>query len=145
MIVTNQVEFSEVFQTLNAIKEGDASKKECLVSIIGDFKEGKNSKSFLDELGRTFIVLGIEELFKYANSKDLQYIGKLTKEDWDNLATKNKGKLPRHLANHMTASAKREEISTNLSLKWDVSKKEIEKHLTPMARYITEGLIDVID
>ena len=33
----------------------------------------------------------------------------------------------------------------NLSIKWKKSEREIEKHIMPMAAYITEGFIDVLE
>ena len=32
-----------------------------------------------------------------------------------------------------------------LSKKWNVREGEVRKHITKMARYITEGIIDVIE
>ena len=32
-----------------------------------------------------------------------------------------------------------------LSNKWNIKEGEIRKHITKMARYITEGIIDVIE
>ena len=32
-----------------------------------------------------------------------------------------------------------------MSKKWNIKEGEIRKHITKMARYITEGIIDVIE
>ena len=32
-----------------------------------------------------------------------------------------------------------------ISNKWEISKREIDRYIMTMARYITEGIIDVID
>ncbi len=141
----SSLEFSEVYKLLNAIKEGDASKKEKLNAILSDYKEGVNAESFLHELGQKFLSIGIEELFSYTNSVDLQYIGHLTSEEWDALADKNNGEFPIHIANKMINSFKDNQFWTKLSSKWSTSRGEIEKHVRPMSRYITEGIIDVLE
>jgi len=143
--MTKPLEFSKVYKLLNAVKEGDESQKASLESILSEYKKGSNAESFLHELGQSFLYLGIEELFKYANSTDLQFIGKLTKEEWEGLAKENKGELPAHLANTMISFVKDNQLSTKLSFKWETSKREIEKHVMPLAAYITEGIIDVLE
>ena len=139
------LEFSNVFKLLNEIKEGDISKLESLNSILSEYKEGDNAESFLHELGQKFLNIGVEELFQYTNSKDLQFIGLITREEWDILAEKNKGELPVHIANKMINYFKDNQLLFKLSSKWDTSRGEVEKHVRPMARYITEGLIDVLE
>ena len=36
-------------------------------------------------------------------------------------------------------------IYKNISKKWNAREGEIKKHITRMARYITEGIIDVLE
>ena len=141
----NKIEFSEFYKLLNAIKEGDETKKENLCSVLSDFQEGRKSENFLNELGQKFISIGIDELFKYTNSTDLKFIGQLSKEEWEELADKNKGELPTYLANKMIAYVKENQFLEALCLKWSSSQREIEKHVMPMAAYITEGFIDVLE
>ncbi len=143
--MTTPLEFSDVYKLLNALKEGNASQQEFLNSILRDYKEGTNAESFLHELGQKFLVVGIEELFNYTNSIDLQFIGNITKEEWDELATKNNGELPVHLANKMINYCKEDQFLRKLASKWKSSNGQIEKHVRPMARYITEGIIDVLE
>ena len=40
---------------------------------------------------------------------------------------------------------KENQLSQKFSSKWNVNKGEVEKHVMPMARYITEGIIDVLE
>ena len=75
----------------------------------------------------------------------MKFIGQLSKEDWDELANKNKGELPPHIANKMISYVKENQFSKKLSSKWEKPKREVEKHVMPMAAYITEGLIDVLE
>ena len=143
--MTTPLEFSEFYKLLYAIKEGDESKKESLNSILSDFNEGQDAESFLHELAQKYLYIGLEELFKYTNSQNLKFIGQLTKEEWDDLAKTNNCDLPVHLANKMINFLKDSKLSDKLSAKWGISLGELEKHIMPMARYITEGLIDVLD
>jgi len=145
ILVTAPVEFSEAYKILNSVKEGDPTQKESLDSTLKEYKEGVNSESFLHELGQKFISIGVTEIFKYTNSIDLTSIGKLSKEQWEELATKNKDKLPKYLATSMTSYVKDNQLTKTLSLKWNTKEKEIKKHIKPMARYITEGLLDVLE
>ena len=119
--MTTQLEFSSVYKLLNAIKEGDESKKESLNAILKEFKEGESVESFLQELGQTYIYIGLEELFKYADSNDLKLIGQLSKEEWDKLATKNNCDLPVHLANTMINHVKENNLLEDLSIKWPLN------------------------
>ena len=143
--MTTQLEFSSVYKLLNAIKEGDKSKQESLNTILKGFKDGDAVENFLQELGQTYISIGLEELFKFADSNDLKLIGQLSKEDWDKLATKNNCDLPVHLANKMINHVKDNKLLESLSIKWKKPEREIEKHIMPMAAYITEGFIDVLE
>ena len=139
------LEFSKAYKLLNALKEGDESKKESLNLILSEYHKGENVESFLHELGQKFLYIGVQELFNYTNSTDMKIIGNLTKEEWDTLATKNKADLPIYLANTMINYFKDNQLVEALSAKWEKSIGEIEKHVRPMSRYITEGLIDVLE
>ena len=78
-------------------------------------------------------------------SKDLQKIGLIDKEGWEKLSEKNQQELPVYLANKMIEYIKENKKVKEMSKKWNVREGEIRKHITKMARYITEGIIDVIE
>ncbi len=143
--MSTQIEFSKFYKLLHEIKEGNETTKGSLQAILNEFKDGGNSKDFLQELGQNYLWIGVEELFKYSNSIDLTLIGQMSKEDWDDLANKNNCDLPVHLANKMINFVKENQITEKLSSKWGKSFREVEKHIMPMAAYITEGIIDVLE
>ena len=143
--MTDQIEFSSFYKLLNSIKEGEAEKISLLDEKISEFKNGINSKSFLEELGSIYIYIGITELYNFTNTKDIHSIGLLDKEKWENLSIENEQELPVFLANKMIAYVKENKKAKELSKKWNVREGEIRKHITKMARYITEGIIDVIE
>ena len=127
------VEFSEVYKTINAIKEGDESKKEALEKILQNYQNGEDAESFLHEIGQKFIVIGLEEVLTQTKSTDLKSISKLTNKEWTAIAYK------------MVEHANDNKLAKNLSSKWEKPRREIRKHFLSMARYITEGLIDSLE
>ena len=143
--MSDQIEFSSFYRLLNSIKEGDAEKISLLDEKISEFKNGINSKSFLEELGLLYLSIGITELYNFTKKKDLHSIGLIDKEEWESLSITNDQELPVFLANKMIAYVKENKKAKELSKKWNVREGEIRKHITKMARYITEGIIDVIE
>ena len=143
--MSDQIEFSSFYKLLNSIKEGESEKISLLDEKISEFKAGINSKNFLEELGLLYLSIGITELYNFTNKKDLNSIGLINKEEWENLSIKNEADLPIFLANKMIQYVKENRKAKEISKKWNVKEGEIRKHITKMARYITEGIIDVIE
>ena len=127
------VEFSHVYKIINSIKEGDTSKKSNLDEILNDYKDGKNADSFLHEMGQKFLTIGIEELLNKTDATDLQSVSELTNKEWT------------EIAQTMIAYARKNKLPKSLSAKWETPRREIDKHIINMARYITEGLIDSLE
>ena len=143
--MSDQIEFSSFYKLLNAIKEGESEKISLLDEKINEFKNGINSKSFLEELGSLYLSIGITELYNFTDKKDLHSIGQIDIAEWENLSIKNEQELPVYLANKMIKYVKNNKKAKDISMKWNVREREIKKHITKMARYITEGIIDVIE
>ena len=143
--MSDQIEFSSFYKLLNSIKEGKSEQIPLLDETINDFQNGNNSKSFLDELGSLYLYIGITELYNFTNTKDLQEIGLINKEGWETLSSTNQQELPVYLANKMIEYIKENKKVKEMSNKWNIKEGEIRKHITKMARYITEGIIDVIE
>ena len=143
--MSDQIEFSSFYRLLNSIKEGESEQTSSLDEKISDFKNGINSKSFLEELGSLYLSIGITELYNFTNKNDLYSIGLIDKEEWENLSEKNQEELPVFLANKMIKYVKENKKAKEMSKKWNIREGEIRKHITKMARYITEGIIDVIE
>ena len=143
--MSDQIEFSSFYRLLNSIKEGESEKTLLLDEKINEFKNGNSSKSFLDELGSLYLSIGITELYNFTNTKDLQEIGRIDKEGWETLSSTNQQELPVYLANKMIEYIKENKKVKEMSNKWNIKEGEIRKHITKMARYITEGIIDVIE
>ena len=143
--MSDQIEFSSFYKLLNSIKDGESEQISLLEEKINEFKNGNNSKSFLDELGSLYLTIGIAELYNFTNSKDLREIGLIDKEGWETLSSTNQQELPVYLANKMIEYVKENKKVKEMSNKWNIREGEIRKHITKMARYITEGIIDAIE
>ena len=143
--MSDKIEFSSFYRLLNSIKEGECEQIPLLDEKINEFKDGHNSKNFLDELGSLYLSIGITELYNFTNTKDLQEIGLIDKEGWENLSSTNQQELPVYLANKMIEYIKENKKVKEMSNKWNIKEGEIRKHITKMARYITEGIIDAIE
>ena len=143
--MSDQIEFSSFYKLLNSIKEGKSDQISLLDEKINEFKNGNNTKSFLDELGSLYLSVGITELYNFTKINDLQEIGRIDKEGWETLSSKNQQELPVYLANKMIEYIKENKKVKEMSNKWNIREGEIRKHITKMARYITEGIIDVIE
>ena len=143
--MSDQIEFSSFYRLLNSIKEGESEQLSLLDEKINAFKNGNNSKSFLDELGSLYLSVGITELYNYTNIEDLQEIGRIDRKGWETLSSTNQQELPVYLANKMIEYIKENKKVKEMSNKWNIKEGEIRKHITKMARYITEGIIDVIE
>ena len=143
--MSDQIEFSSFYKLLNSIKEGDSTKTSLLDEKINEFKNGVNSTNFLEELGSLYLSIGIQELYNFTNNTDLNSIGLIDKEEWEQLSIKNEEELPVYLANKMIQYVKENKKAKEISKKWNIREGEVKKHITKMARYITEGIIDVIE
>ncbi len=143
--MTKPVEFSKFYRVLNAAKDGEEGKAEELETMLEIFRKSEESDGPLHQLGETFLGIGIIELYKYAETDSIQEIGLIEKEEWEELSTKNDADLPPHLANSMIRFARKNNLSKKISSKWNISKREIDRNVMQMARYITEGIIDALE
>ena len=139
------IEFSSFYRLLNSVKEGDESQKELLEAELQKYKNGDLASSHLHELGQLFLFIGVSEIYKYTNEEDFNVIGNFSKEQWEALSDEKESGLPQYLANKMIKFSKNINIAKKISEKWKKPQREINKHTTQMARYITEGLIDVLE
>ena len=139
------VEFSKFYRVLNAAKEGEEGKSDELESMLKQYETSEESESPLHQLGEAFLYVGMMELYKYSRLQDMQAIGLLDTESWDNLAEENKADLPPLLANTMIRYSKSNKLSKKISARWGTPKRDIDNNIMQMARYITEGIIDALE
>ncbi len=143
--MTRPVEFSKFFKLLQIEKEGNSAIKKDIDALLTEFKNHQDCESALEELGQTYITLAYQEIFNYSEKGDLPTICLMDKSEWDILNDKNGIPLPQHLANTMISFAKKNKLVSKLSEKWATPRREIEKNINGMARYITEGFIEILE
>ncbi len=139
------VEFSSFYTLLEAVKNGEEGKSQELENILVEYKSATNAESPLDELGKIFCSVGISELYKYAESTDLALISKIEMGMWKELANSNGDPLHIYLSKAMINYAQDELVAEKMSTKWNIRERMIKKHFVKMSRYITEGILQVID
>ena len=145
MTVEAPIEFSSFYKILNAIKEGEEADAADLKKVLEEYRTGENAHSHLHQLGQLFIWVGISKLYEYTNNNDIKAIGAMDRERWQQLAEKNDDELPQFLAKEMSDYVKKNESIKTISQRWGKSKGDVRKHITKMSRYITEGIIDVLE
>ena len=145
MTVEAPIEFSSFYKILNAIKEGEEADTAALKEILREYRTGENATSHLHQLGQLFIWIGMSKLYEYTNNNDIKAIGAMDRERWQQLAEKNDDELPQFLAKEMSDYVKKNESIKTISQRWGKSKGDVRKHITKMSRYITEGIIDVLE
>ncbi len=145
--MSNSVEFSEFFKIINDIKEKENNDKKVslMYSKLTEFENGEKASDFLNEMGQRFINIGVKKLIDFCKNDNLKIVANLSKEEWDSLADENGQALPQFLANEMIEFSKNINLTTSLADKWNLKKREVNKHIRPMAQYITEGIIDFLE
>ncbi len=125
--------------------QGSQENKDALKLLLKEYELAENSESPLEQLGQMYLFVGINSLYNYVGTEDIQLIGSFEKERWDELAEEQKSEIAPHLANKMIAFAKKENLAQVISQKWSSPKREINNNIMNMARYITEGILDAIE
>ena len=143
--MSTPVEFSKFFQLLHEVKEGKEEKSNFLAEEMNAYRDGNLADSFLHELGQFYLYVGIIELYNYTKSQSIESIGSLDKEEWIKLEIENEEKLHQYLARNMVEYSDANKKFQQIAEKWNKSKREIQSHSIKMSRYITEGIIDVLE
>ena len=113
--MTTPVEFSKFYRLLNAAKDGEQEKIGQLSTLLEEYKTSDEAESPLHQLGQIFIYIGLAELYAYSGTQDIQAIGLISEEEWEDLANKKKCDMPPYLANSMIKYAKKNNLSKKIS------------------------------
>ena len=143
--MSKPVEFGEFYKLLQAVKEGDQEKDKELQWILAEYEHAKNSTSPYDELGQIFCHHGVMELYDYTGLDDIKLISCLNKSVWDYLELRTEITLPNYMVNSMVSHASKHELAKKMSDKWNISTEELEENMDGLAKYVTEGIIEIID
>ncbi len=144
-IMAKPVEFGKFYKLLQEVKIGDEEKDKELQWILAEYEHAKEATSAYDELGQIFCHHGVMELFDYTGVDSIKFISTLEKNVWDYLDARMKVSLPEYMVKSMIAHVNEHNLLDKLSKKWDTSIKELDSNVEDLAKYVVEGIIDVID
>jgi len=143
--MSKAVEFSRFFQLLDDIKNGQNDKLKQLDMLLEEYDSHISSEGYLQDLGETYCCIGLIEIYVYSGMRNIPAICKLEKDEWESLSESNSSPLPQYLANKMISYSKDNDLVKNLSEKWNAPRRDISKHINNMAKFITEGLIQLLE
>ena len=142
--MSKQIEFGKFYKILDAVKSGDKEKKEELDWLLAEYEHAKESAGPYDELGQIFCHIGVMELYEYTGTDNITYINGLENSVWNYLEVRMNITLPEYMVNSMLTHAEDHQLAKKISNKWDFETTEIENNLEGLAKYVTEGIVDLI-
>ena len=142
--MANPVEFGSFYKLLREARDGNDEKNKELQWMLAEYEHAKESKNAYDELGQIFCHIGVMQLYEYTGTDNIPYISKLDKLIWDYLKVRTGEDLLENLIRVMTAHAEEHNLSAKVSRKWEIPKEEVEENIEPLARYVSEGIIEII-
>ena len=138
------VEFSSFYQLLQSVKLGNEKETKELQWMLAEYEHAKESKNAYDELGQIFCHHGIMELYEYTGLDNIQIISGLNSSVWEYLKLRMGYTLEEFMIMSMLSHAKEHGLATKLCKKWDLVNDEIEGNLDGLAKYVVEGIIEII-
>ena len=138
------VEFSSFYQLLQSVKLGNEKEVKELQWMLAEYEHAKESKSAYDELGQIFCHHGIMELYEYTGLDNIQIISDLNTSVWEYLKLRIGSSLEEFMVKSMLSHSKEHGLASKIGKKWDLASSEIEENLEGLARYVSEGIIQII-
>ena len=138
------VEFSSFYQLLQSVKQGNEKEVKELEWMLAEYEHAKESKSAYDELGQIFCHHGIMELYEYTGLDNIQIISDLNTSVWEYLKLRIGSSLEEFMVTSMLSHSKEHGLASKIGKKWDLASSEIEENLEGLARYVSEGIIQII-
>ena len=142
--MTGPVEFSSFYQLLQSVKEGSPEQIKELEWMLAEYEHAKDATCAYDELGQIFCHHGVMELYEYTGTDDIKYIHGLNNSIWDYLKIRMNSELSHYMINSMIIHAKAHDLAQKVSSKWDTPIKDVEENMENLARYVSEGIIELI-
>ena len=138
------VEFSSFYQLLQSVKLGNEKEVKELEWMLAEYEHAKESKNAYDELGQIFCHHGIMELYEYTGLDNIQIISDLNTSVWEYLKLRIGSSLEEFMVKSMLSHSKEHGLASKIGKKWDLATGEIEENLEGLARYVSEGIIQII-
>ncbi len=142
--MANPIEFGSFYKLLRSVRDGNRQKKQELEWILAAYEHAKESSSAYDELGQIFCHHGVMELYDYTGTDNIEYIYSLEQSIWDYLKVRMNTSLNEYMIMSMIKHAKDHNLTKKISNKWNTPIEEIEENLEDLAKYVTEGIIEII-
>ena len=142
--MANPVEFSSFYKLLRSVRDGNNEKIKELEWILAEYEHAKEAKNAYDELGQIFCHHGVMELYDYTGTDNIQYICSLDITVWDYLKIRMNIGLLQYMVDSMVKHAKDHGLTKKISSKWNTPSDEIDDNLEGLAKYVAEGIIDLV-
>ena len=142
--MADPVEFGSFYKLLKAVIDGNEEKSKELEWMLAEYEHAKDATSAYGELGQIFCHHGIMELYDYTGTDNIKYINSLDTSVWNYLKVRMNIGLPEFMVTSMLNHAKDHSLAMKISNKWDFKIDEIEDNLEALAKYVTDGIVDLI-
>ena len=138
------VEFSSFYKLIQSVKEGKEEQINQLQWMLAEYEHANQSKNAYDELGQIFCHHGVMELYEYTGIENIQIISSLDKLVWDYLKLRTQSSLSDYMIKSMVDHAKQHNLSKKVAEKWEMSTDEIDANMEDLAKYVVEGIVDIL-
>tara|TARA_Y100001968_G_scaffold333747_1_gene398993 strand:- start:2011 stop:2442 length:432 start_codon:yes stop_codon:yes gene_type:complete len=142
--MSDPVEFSSFYKLLRSVRDGNDEKIKELEWILAEYEHAKEAKNAYDEIGQIFCHHGVMELYDYTGTDNIQYIYSLDNIIWDYLKVRMNIGLLDYMVNSMVKHSKQHDLANKISSKWNITTNEIDNNLEELAKYVAEGIIEII-
>ena len=142
--MANPVEFGSFYKLLKSVRDGNKEKSKELEWMLAEYEHAKEATSAYDELGQIFCHHGVMELYDYTGTDNIKYINSLDTSVWEYLKVRMNVGLAEYMVASMLNHAKDHALANKMSTKWDFKVDEIENNLEALAKYVTDGIVDLI-
>ncbi len=142
--MADPVEFGSFYKLLQAVRDGNEEKSKELEWMLAEYEHAKDATSAYDEIGQIFCHHGVMELYDYTGTDNIRYINSLDSSVWNYLKVRMDIGLQEYMVKSMLSHAKDHKLASKISNKWNFKTAEIESNLEGLAKYVTEGIVDLI-
>ncbi len=142
--MTNPVEFGSFYKLLQEVRDGNQQKSQELEWMLAEYEHAKEATSAYDELGQIFCHHGVMELYEYTGVENVSYINSLDKSVWSYLKKRMNIELQEYMIQSMMNHSRDHQLAKKISGKWDLNQEEVEDNMAGLAKYVAEGIVDLI-
>jgi len=143
--MSKPVEFGSFYKLLQSVKEGKEEKIKELEWMLAEYEHAKEANSAYDELGQIFCHHGIMELYEYTGLENVRIISGLNKNVWDYLELRTNFSITNYMVKSMLDHSQKHDLDKKMAEKWKISIEDVNDNISALARYVAEGIIEIID